>query len=176
MERKGEEQDIVRVIWHQWVSTQRTQSNYQPLWQQKQRGTYRKGSAGEECCYLRLRYVFYPGKAAKGSVRFFFFSSSQTPGLVVVLFLLFFSLLVWMENVVLAEERKREGLERLDNPSDQSAIDMTSISRCEPIGFCFQHTAVCLLVGQMKTSQLKYYSTGRGASGMWSLSCLTYFS
>lgn len=45
-----------------------------------------------------------------------------------------FFLLVWMENVVPTQERKRVGIERLDNPPDQSAVDMTTITALSQSG------------------------------------------
>lgn len=111
----------------------------------KQEKTYRKGSNGNHRCCL-----WYPGEAAEDSP-FFLPTLRQAP----VLFLQFFPPLVWMENDVLAEERKRAGLECLDNPVDQSAIDMPTIYCFDPIGFCSQHTAVHLLVGWTRTSHFE---------------------
>lgn len=145
-----EKKRMVFVSFDTSVSEQWTQSNYQPLWQQKQMRTYRKGSPGEDCWSLRLEYVFLSRWSSSGFPLFPVQSRSGGCPLSAV-----FPPLIWMENVVPTEERKRAGLERLDNPSDQSAIDMITIYCFEPIVFRSHRRAVCLLVGWVKTSQLK---------------------
>lgn len=92
---------------------------------------------------------FSPGDVNEGSP---FFLPDLCP--VVVLFLLFFSFALDGKRRP-SGDRNGAGPERLDNPSDQSTIDMTTTYCFEPITFCFQHRAVCWLVGLGKTSHLK---------------------
>lgn len=67
----------------------------------------------------------------------------------------FFSPLLWMENVVPTVVRNGAGPELLDNRSDHPTIDMTTTYCLEPMTFCSQHRAVCLLVGSGKNLPLE---------------------
>lgn len=157
MERKRGEQHDSRVIWHQCVSKHWAHSNYQPLYQQKQSRTYRKGSTDEDCCYLLLEYVFLSWWSSWG----FPFFPAKPPSCSPFLPAVIPSGLDG--NDVLAEKREREDLERLDQsprPSDQSAIDMTTLYCFEPIALRSQHVAERLLVGWIKTSHLKLLRQG----------------
>lgn len=132
------------VIWHQGVSKQ---SNYQPVWQQKQRERTVK-ELRRTLLLSRALCVFLSRWSSWG------FPLFSLPNLrPVVVFSLLWS---WWKTSSPLEREKRAGLPSVWTiPSDQSAVGMTTLCCLQPIGFCSQRRGVSSLVGRVKTSQLK---------------------
>lgn len=139
----------------------------------RQSRTYRKGSPVET--FLISACNTCPGQCSRRFPPFLFFFQQPNLSLLAALFLLFFLLSPLCSG---CEEKKRRphGGEKTggsralrENPSDQSDVDMTRMSWCQPIGLRFHHTAVRSLVGSVKPSQLKLLQHREKSGWMWPL-------